>query len=57
MLNDAARPEDTITRLAVCLLRRADGHRLREFRIHESDGAPYEKEGRPKRQPPGYQAA
>ncbi|MGB6514242.1 MAG: hypothetical protein WBF57_14870, partial [Mycobacterium sp.] len=27
-----------------------------EFGIHESDGAPDEKEGRPKHQPPGYQA-
>ena len=27
-----------------------------EFGIHESDGAPDEKEGRPKQQPPGYQA-
>jgi hypothetical protein len=28
----------------------------RKFRIHESDGAPDEKERRPKYQPPGYQA-
>ena len=28
----------------------------RKFRIHESDGAPDEKERRPKHQPPGYQA-
>jgi hypothetical protein len=28
----------------------------REFGIHESDGAPDEKESRPKQQPPGYQA-
>jgi hypothetical protein len=28
----------------------------REFGIHESDGTPDEKEGRPKQQPPGYQA-
>jgi hypothetical protein len=27
-----------------------------EFGIHESDGAPDEKERRPKQQPPGYQA-
>ncbi len=49
-------PRDTITQLAVCLLRRADRYRLREFGIHESDGAPDEKECRPKHQPPGYQA-
>ena len=49
-------PRDTITQLAVCLLRRADRYRPREFGIHESDGAPDEKEGRPKQQPPGYQA-
>jgi hypothetical protein len=36
--------------LAVCLLRRTDRDRLREFGIHESDGAPDEKEGRPKHQ-------
>jgi hypothetical protein len=28
----------------------------REFGIHESDGAPDEKESRPKHEPPGYQA-
>jgi hypothetical protein len=39
-----ARPEDTITQLAVCLLRRADGYRLRELGIDESDGPPDEKE-------------
>ena len=38
------------------LLRRADRYRPREFGIHESDGSPDEKEGRPKHQPPGYQA-
>ena len=42
--------------LAVCLLRRTDRDRLREFGIHESDGAPDEKEGLPKHQSPGYQA-
>jgi hypothetical protein len=42
--------------VAECLLRRADRDRPREFGIHESDGAPDEKEGRPKHQPPGYQA-
>ena len=36
--------------LAVCLLRRTDRDRLREFGIHESDGAPDEKERRPKHQ-------
>jgi hypothetical protein len=49
-------PKDTITQLAECLHRRADRYRLREFGIHESDGSPEEKEGRPKHQPPGYQA-
>ena len=29
---------------------------VREFGIDESDGAPDEKESRPKQQPPGYQA-
>jgi len=48
-------PRDTITQLAECL-RRADRYRPREFGIHESDGAPDEKEGRPKHQPLGYQA-
>ena len=43
-------PKDTITQLAVCLLRRADRYRLREFGINESDGAPDEKERRPKHQ-------
>ena len=33
--------------LAVCLLRRTDRDRLREFGIHESDGSPDEKERRP----------
>jgi hypothetical protein len=28
-----------------------------EFGIHESDGAPEEKERRPKHQPPGYHAS
>jgi hypothetical protein len=51
-----APPKDTITQVAECLLRRADRDRPREFGIHESDGAPDEKEGRPKHQPPGYQA-
>ena len=36
--------------------RRADRYRPREFGLHESDGTPDEKEGRPKQQPPGYQA-
>jgi hypothetical protein len=31
-----------------CLLRQADRYRRREFGIHESDGAPDAKEGRPK---------
>ena len=51
-----APPRDKITQLAVCSIRRADRYRLREFGIHESDGAPDEKESRPKQQPPGYQA-
>jgi hypothetical protein len=49
-------PRDTITQLAECLLRQADRYRPREFGLHESDGAPDEKEGRPKHEPPGYQA-
>ena len=49
-------PRDTITKLAACLLRRADRDRPQEFGIYESDGAPDEKESRPKQQPPGYQA-
>ena len=48
--------KDSITHLAECVLRRADRYWPREFGIHESDGAPDEKEGRPKHQPPGYQA-
>ena len=51
-----APPKDTITQLAVGSLGRADRYRLREFGIDESDGAPDEKEGRPKHEPPGYQA-
>jgi len=42
-----------------CQRRRASARRplpAREFGINESDGAPDEKEGRPKHQPPGYQA-
>ena len=49
-------PQDTITQLAERSLRRADRYRPREFGIHESDGAPDEKESRPKHEPPGYQA-
>jgi hypothetical protein len=49
-------PQDTITQLAECLLRQADRYRPGEFGIHESDGAPDEKEGRPKHAPPDYQA-
>ena len=56
VLNDAVATQDTITQLAECLLRQAGRYRPREFDIHESDGAPDEKEGRPKQQPPGYQA-
>ena len=56
VLNDAVATQDTITQLAVCLLRRADRYRPGEFGIHESDGAPEEKESRPKHEPPGYQA-
>ena len=55
-LIEASPPKDTITQLAECLLQRADRYRLREVRIHESDGAPDEKERRPKHQPLGYQA-
>ena len=56
VFNDAVATQDTITQLAECLLRQAGHNRAREFGIHESDGAPDEKEGRPKREPPGYQA-
>ena len=56
VLDDAVATEETVTELAVRLLRRADRYRLREFGIHESDGSPDEKERRPKHQPPGYQA-
>jgi hypothetical protein len=42
--------------LTGCLLRRVDRYRLWEVGIYESDGAPEEKEGRPKHQPAGYQA-
>ena len=56
VLNDAVATQDTITQLAVCSLRRADRYRPREFGRHESDGAPDEKESRPKHEPPGYQA-
>lgn len=45
------------TQLAECMLRRADRYRLREVGIRETDGAPDEKERRPKHKPPGYQAA
>src|ERR1700682_4994271 len=48
--------QDTIAQLAECLLRQADRYRPREFGINESDGAPDEKEGRPKHEPPDYQA-
>ena len=48
VLNDAVATGGTITQLAECLLRRADRYRPGEFGIHESDGAPDEKEGRPK---------
>ena len=56
VLNDAGATQGHDHPVAVCLLRRADRYRLREFGIHESDGAPDEKEGRPKHEPPGYQA-
>jgi hypothetical protein len=38
------------------LVSAADRYGSREFGINESDGAPDEKEGRPKHQPPSYQA-
>jgi hypothetical protein len=56
VLNDAVATQDTITQLAECSLRQADRYRPREFGIDESDGAPDEKESRPKHEPPGYQA-
>jgi len=64
-------PKDTITQLAgsaaAATIRSTRGVRCarfgkqtatgpREFGIHESDGAPDEKESRPKHEPPGYQA-
>ena len=48
VLNDAVATQDTITQLAEFLLRQTDRYRPREFGIHESDGAPDEKESRPK---------
>jgi len=66
-----APPKDTITQLAgsaaAATIRSTRGVRCarfgkqtatgpREFGIHESDGAPDEKESRPKHEPPGYQA-
>ena len=48
VLNDPVATQDTITQLAECSLRQADRYRPREFGIHESDGAPDEKERRPK---------
>jgi hypothetical protein len=48
VLNDAVATQDTITQLAECSLRQADRYRPREFGLHESDGAPDEKESRPK---------
>ena len=56
MLNDAVATQGHDHQLAECLLRQADRYRPREFGIHESDGAPDEKESRPKHEPPGYQA-
>jgi hypothetical protein len=56
VLNDAVATRDTIPQLAGCLLRHADRYRPREFGLRESDGAPDEQEGRPKHEPPGYQA-
>src|SRR6476619_2050424 len=50
------RHPDAIPQLAECLLRHADRYRPGEFGIRESDGAPDEKECRPKHEPPGYQA-
>jgi hypothetical protein len=47
---------DTQKACKVYVLRRADRYRPREFGLHESDGSPDEKEGRPKYEPPGYQA-
>jgi hypothetical protein len=48
VLNDAVATQDTTTQLAQCLLRQADRYRPWEFGINESDGAPDEKESRPK---------
>ena len=41
-------PKDTMTHSQLCLLRQADRYSPREFGIYESDGAPDEKERRPK---------
>ena len=48
VLNDAVATQGHDHQLAVCSLRRADRYRPGEFGLHESDGAPDEKEGRPK---------
>ena len=56
VLNDAVATQGHDHQLAECSLRQADRYRPREFGIHESDGAPDEKESRPKHEPPGYQA-
>ena len=48
VLNDAVATQGHDHQLAVCLLRQADRYRPGEFGLHESDGAPDEKEGRPK---------
>jgi hypothetical protein len=55
-LDDAVATQGHDDQLAECSLRQADRYRPREFGIHESDGAPDEKESRPKHEPPGYQA-
>ena len=56
MLNDAGATQGHDHPVAVCLFRRVGRYRPREFGIDESDGSPEGKEGRPKHQPPGYQA-
>ena len=47
VLNDAVANQDTITKLAECLFGKQTATGLGGFAIHESDGAPDEKERRP----------
>ena len=50
-------PKDTVTQLAMsACFGKQTRYPPRDFGINESDGAPGEKESRPKHEPPGYQA-